>query len=123
MNAGKIGIGTNSPAERLSVEGNINANGNIKTKKLIVTQSGWSDYVFDKDYALRSIDSLEKFILENKHLPEIPSAKEVAENGVNVGENQALLLKKIEELTLYIIEIKKELNTIRQGAGKQRKRK
>jgi peptidoglycan hydrolase CwlO-like protein len=64
--------------------------------------------VFDKKYKLRSLYSLESFIKENKHLPEVPSAKEVEEKGISVGENQALLLKKIEELTLYILEINKK---------------
>jgi hypothetical protein len=101
-NDGKIGIGTISPSEKLSV------NGNISAKKIIVTQSGWSDYVFDSDYKLRTLSSLETFIKQNKHLPEVLSAKEVEENGISVGDNQALLLKKIEELTMYVIALKKE---------------
>jgi hypothetical protein len=100
---GNVGIGTTAPSQKLSV------NGNISAKKIIVTQTGWSDYVFDKDYKLRSLSSLETFINQNKHLPEVPSAKEVEEKGISVGDNQALLLKKIEELTLYIIEMKKEI--------------
>jgi hypothetical protein len=101
LQSGNVGIGTASASEKLSV------NGNISAKKLIVTQTGWSDYVFDKDYKLRSLASLETFINQNKHLPDIPSAKEVEEKGISVGDNQALLLKKIEELTLYVIELNK----------------
>ncbi|MBI2273960.1 MAG: hypothetical protein HYU70_09205 [Bacteroidetes bacterium] len=101
-----VGIGTNFPAEKLSV------NGNIKAKKLIITPTGWSDYVFDKDYKLRSLSSLEAFIKENKHLPEVPSANEVEEKGISVGDNQALLLKKIEELTLYIISQQKQIDSL-----------
>jgi hypothetical protein len=110
----KVGIGTTTPTERLSVDGNVYANGNISangfitSKKITVTQIGWSDYVFKKEYKLRSLQSLEAFINQNKHLPEVPTAKEVATNGISVGDNQALLLKKIEELTLYVIELKKE---------------
>jgi hypothetical protein len=92
--SGNVGIGTNSPAEKLSV------NGNISTKKLIVTQMGWSDYVFDSSYQLRPLTEVAEFIRKNKHLPEIPSAKEVEEKGISVGDNQALMLKKIEELKL-----------------------
>lgn len=99
---GNIGIGTTSPTEKLTV------NGYIRAKKLIVTQSDWSDYVFENDYKLKSLSSLEEYIKQHKHLPEIPSAKEVEEKGISVGDNQALLLKKIEELTLYVIELKKE---------------
>jgi hypothetical protein len=105
---GNIGIGTLSPSEKLSIEGNISVNGTIKSKKIKVTQSGWADYVFDNDYTLRSLASLEKYIGLNKHLPGVPSAKEVGESGIDLGDTQALLLKKIEELTLYIINLKKE---------------
>jgi trimeric autotransporter adhesin len=68
----------------------------------------WSDFVFDKSYKLRSLNEVEKFITKNKHLPEIPSAKEVYANGIDVAEMDAKLLMKIEELTLYMIEMKKE---------------
>lgn len=107
LSGGNVGIGTVTPSEKLFVEGNISANGFITAKKLIVTQTGWSDYVFNRDYKLRSLQSLEAFIKENKHLPEVPTAKEVAAKGISVGDNQALLLKKIEELTLYVIELNK----------------
>ncbi|MBI2275708.1 MAG: hypothetical protein HYU70_18090 [Bacteroidetes bacterium] len=101
-NMGYMGIGTTMPTEKLSV------NGNVRAKKIIVSQTGWSDYVFNADYKLKSLPEVEAFIKENKHLPEVPSAKEVEEKGISVGDNQALLLKKIEELTLYVIELKRE---------------
>lgn len=104
--SGNIGIGTTSPGEKLTV------NGFVKAKKIVVSQVGWSDYVFNEEYNLRSLSSLESFIKVNRHLPEIPSAKEVEENGISVGDNQALLLKKIEELTLYIINQEKRITTL-----------
>jgi hypothetical protein len=108
-NAGNIGIGTSFPTEKLTVEGNISANGFITTKKLTLTQIGWSDYVFAKRFKLRSLSSLETFIKQNGHLPDLPSAKEVEAKGISVGDNQALLLKKIEELTLYMIDMQKQI--------------
>ena len=106
-NTGNVGIGTATPTEKLSV------NGNIKAKKLIVTQTGWADYVFDKNYTLMPVDSLSTYIKTHKHLPEMPTTKDVQNNGVDVGNNQALLLKKIEELTLYIIEQHKEIEALK----------
>ena len=68
------------------------------------TSTTWPDYVFAEDYELTPLSEVENFIRENQHLLEIPSAEEVAQNGQNLGEMNALLLKKIEELTLYVIE-------------------
>jgi hypothetical protein len=100
--AGYIGIGTSTPKEMFSV------NGNIRTKKLIVTQTGWPDYVFEPGYPLKSLSSIESYIKQNKHLPGIPSAKEVEENGNIIGDTQTLLLKKIEELTLHLIGLNRK---------------
>ncbi|MBA4260120.1 MAG: hypothetical protein C0446_13230 [Chitinophaga sp.] len=101
---GNVGIGTTNPTERLSV------NGNICAKKLIVSQQNWSDYVFYKNYKLRPLNELEKYIQKYQHLPDVPSTKEVQSKGINVGDTQALLLKKIEELTLYVIKQDKKIN-------------
>jgi hypothetical protein len=99
---GNIGIGTNNVADfRLAVKGKIRATE-------IVVETGWADFVFNKDYKLRNLEEVENFIEENNHLPDIPSEKEVKENGVQVGEMNAKLLQKIEELTLYMIEQNKE---------------
>lgn len=100
---GNVGIGTLTPGARLAV------NGEILSKKVRVTQSGWADHVFEPGYELPSLQAVESFIKANKHLPDIPSAKEVADKGVDLGENQAKLLQKVEELTLYLIELNKRL--------------
>lgn len=104
---GKLGIGVSNPTERLSVDGNILA------KKVKVTQAGWADYVFEPSYSLRPLQEVERYIQQYKHLPEVPTAKEVIEKGIDIGDNQALLLKKIEELTLYVIGLKKEIEILK----------
>jgi len=108
INTGNVGIGTSNPTEKLSV------NGNIKCKQVEVTLTGWSDFVFDDDYSLMSLAELETFINKNNHLPDVPSTEEVMTNGNNLGEMDAILLQKIEELTLYVIELKKENEQIKQ---------
>ena len=100
---GKVGIGTTSPQSKLAV------NGTITSKEVKVTVNNFPDYVFEPDYPLLKIEEVEAYITTNKHLPEIPSAKEVEENGIALGEMDAKLLQKIEELTLYTIEQEKKL--------------
>jgi len=103
QNSGFVGIGTTDPKARLSV------NGDIYAKKVRVTPDEWADYVFEPAYVLPSLHEVEQYIKEHKHLPEIPSAKEVSEQGLDVGLNQSKLLKKIEEMTLYLIEQQKKM--------------
>ena len=86
----------------------LTVNGTITAKEVIVSTEGRSDYVLKDDYKLMPLDELERSIEKNGHLPDIPSAEEVKKNCVSVGEMQAKLLKKVEELTLYMIELKKE---------------
>ncbi len=105
--SGNVGIGTNNPAQKLAV------NGTIKAKEVIVETTGWSDHVFADDYALAPLSEVEEHIKANRHLPGIPSASEVAANGVSVGEMQAKMLAKIEELTLHVIRIEKENSKLR----------
>lgn len=111
---GKVGIGTSNPTYKLDV------NGILRAKEIIV-ESGWADFVFKEGYELSSLEDVESFIRANGHLPEIPSAKQVAEQGVSLGESQTKLLQKVEELTLYLIEqnkqikeLKTELSSLRQ---------
>jgi hypothetical protein len=103
---GKVGIGTNKisdTAYKLFVETG------IRTRKVKVDALAWSDYVFDKDYKLPTLPEVDKFIRQNKHLPGVLSTAEVEKNGIDLGENQAILLKKVEELTLYLIENNKNM--------------
>lgn len=84
--------------------------GKVKATEIMVAElADWSDYVFLDDYILPKLHEVESFINTNKHLPDIPSETEVKEEGINLGEMDALLLKKIEELTLYTIEQQKIL--------------
>ncbi|PWK22652.1 hypothetical protein LV89_03364 [Arcicella aurantiaca] len=88
----------------------------ILTEKMRVAVGGssfWADYVFDKKYQLPTLSKVEKFINENKHLPDVPSAEEVSKNGIDFVEMQATLLRKIEELTLYTIKQEKELKKLK----------
>lgn len=90
-------------------EGKLQVNGLIKAKSVKVEIVNWPDYVFENNYKLNSLSALENFIKENKHLPEMPTANDVATNGIDLGEINKLLLKKIEELTLHLIDKDKEL--------------
>ena len=84
--AGNLGIGTNNPTEKLSI------NGNVKCKQVEVTLSGWSDFVFEDDYPLMPLADVEKYITEHNHLPGVPSADDVIGNSTNLGEMDAILL-------------------------------
>jgi len=103
LSNGNVGIGTSSPDAPLTVKGRIHAR-----EVLIDLTAGGPDYVFENSYHLPTILELKSFIAENKHLPEVASAAEMEKNGVLLGEMNMTLLKKVEELTLYIIELKGE---------------
>jgi hypothetical protein len=100
--SGNVGIGITNPQAKLAV------NGTIQAKKVKVTTSGWADFVFEKNYVLKPLSEVEAFIIANKHLPEVPSASEVANNDLDLGEMNKVLLQKVEELTLYLIAMEKE---------------
>ena len=106
-NNGNVGIGTTNPSYKLAV------NGSIGCTELTVTTSGWADFVFRKGYNLPTLKTIEAFIVENKHLPGIPTEAEVKRKGISVGEISTKLLQKVEELTLYVIDLKKENNSLK----------
>lgn len=103
MDNGNVGIGINNPADKLAV------NGQIRAREIKVEATGWPDYVFSPKYSLPSLDNVASYIKANGHLPGIPSAENIDSDGVALGEMNKLLLKKIEELTLYLIEKEKQL--------------
>lgn len=111
-----VGIGTTNPQAKLAVNGII-----LATKVKVALTGCWSDYVFNIGYPLRPLSEVEQFINQNHHLPEVPSVQEVEKNGLDVGDNQATLLKKIEELTLYVIEQNKKLESQQQQIDAMRK--
>jgi hypothetical protein len=113
---GNIGIGTTNPTGyKMAV------NGGIHAQQVNVDLSGWSDYVFDKDYHLPTLTETAAYINQNHHLAEIPSAAEITKNGLDLGEMNKLLLKKVEELTLYLIEKDKEIKEEKDLACEQKR--
>lgn len=112
--AGSVGIGTKITANaKLSVKGKI-----LAEEFEITTDVPASDYVFEDEYNLMPLSEVELFINNNKHLPEVPSAKQFKENGYKVGQMDDLLLRKVEELTLYVIELNKQLEATREELAK-----
>ena len=113
---GNVGIGTTNPGNyKLAVEGKIGA------REVVVTESAWADHVFEENYKLPNLSQVESYIKENKHLPDIPSAKQVEEEGLSMAEMMSKQMQKIEELTLYLIEMKKENEAIKKELAKMQK--
>jgi hypothetical protein len=107
---GNVGIGTQSPDQKLTV------NGTIHSKEVKVdTSIPVPDYVFDADYKLTSLTEVKDYIAKNHHLPEIPSAAQIEKDGLKLGEMNILLLKKVEELTLHLIEKDQETKELKQS--------
>jgi hypothetical protein len=107
---GNVGIGTASPDAKLAVKGQVHA----QEVKVDLNGAVAPDYVFEKDYKLTSLEEIKNYIDQNKHLPEVPSAKEMEKNGVQLGEMNMLLLRKIEELTLHLIEQNKTIAELKE---------
>jgi hypothetical protein len=104
---GNVGIGTtNTSTYKLAVHGSIGA------RRVKVTQETWADFVFDPTYNLPPLYEVEAYVKSNRHLPGIPSAAEVAKDGIDLGETNKQLLQKIEELTLYLIQQQKTIEAL-----------
>ncbi len=102
---GNIGIGTsNALGYKLAVNGSM-----IATAVTVKLYANWPDYVFNKDYRLAALSDVKTFIDQNHHLPDMPSENEVAKDGINLGDMNRLLTKKVEELTLYLIDKDKQI--------------
>lgn len=132
-NTGMVGINTNTPTAQLTVNGKtligdptvitslpgnyyLYVQNGILTEKVRVAVNGstsWADYVFADDYKLITLNEVENFVKLNKHLPGVPSANEVEKDGIDVAQIDAVLLKKIEELTLYMISMNKEMELLK----------
>ena len=84
-----------------------------KLKVATIASADWADYVFDEKYKMLSLEEVEKFVKANKHLPNVPSAEEMSKNGLDIVTSDSKLLEKIEELTLYMIEMNKEIKALK----------
>lgn len=130
-----VGIGTIDPKSKLDVNGNVRSLGMyiglstaeavpagyqlavvgkaVAEEVVVKLKANWPDYVFEDTYKLPPLLEVERYIREHKHLPGVPSAETVSEQGLSLGEMNAALLKKVEELTLYVIELKKEVDVLK----------
>ena len=88
-------------------------NGLLQAKEVKVTLTGWPDYVFGEEYKMMSLNETERYIKENGHLPGVPSARELEDEGLSLGEMNARLMQKVEELTLHVIELQKQIDELR----------
>ena len=111
---GNVGIGTSSPDAKLTVKGQVHA----QEVKVDLGGALAPDYVFAKEYKLQSLEEIKAFIEKNRHLPEVPSAKEMEADGINLGEMNLLLLKKVEELTLYILQQERRIKSLEKSSKK-----
>lgn len=105
-NTGNVGIGITTPKNKLEV------NGTIRSKEVKVDMDSWPDFVFKKEYDLPTLEQVETHIKEKGHLANIPSEAEAVKEGISLGEMNAKLLQKIEELTLYVIDLNKKVNEL-----------
>lgn len=110
---GKTIIGSQQLNAGPHTDAALTVDGKMVAKSCYITINDWADYVFASDYKLLSLKQVEAYYKENKHLPEVPSEKDVIENGVNIAEMNKLLLKKVEELTLYLVQQQKDIELLK----------
>jgi hypothetical protein len=139
---GNVGIGTNSPTGLFHINNSstslsplvitgvptfgtgdtrlfeVKPDGSVYSREIFVQVTDFPDYVFKKGYKLMPLDEVEKYYKANQHLPEVPSEKEIVENGLNIGDMNKVLLKKIEELTLYTVDLEKKLKALEEKINK-----
>ncbi len=118
VKAQKIIVGTQAPVGNYSGY-MLGVDGDIVGRKLIAETSDWADYVFAPDYQLRPLTDVAGFIAANHHLPDVPTTEEVKKNGVDLGEMNAKLLRKVEELTLYVLQQQKEIDALKNKPARQ----
>lgn len=113
-NNGNVGIGlTAAPAEKLHIKGNVKIEGKIAAVEICANPtSSWCDYVFEPDYQLPTLASVQTFLAKHKHLPDVPSAADVEANGYNMNKMDTALLKKLEEAYLYILDMEARLRKL-----------
>jgi hypothetical protein len=115
--SGKVGINTDN-------FGNSNhslyiAGSSVAEEMYVLIQDDWGDFVFEKEYDLMPLEQLDDYLKVNKHLPDFPSAAEVEQDGLALGETERLLTIKVEELTLYILQLKKEIDSLKKELEKE----
>lgn len=111
----QLGIGTSC----IPTDGKMAVEGKLYAREVEVNANVWCDYVFDESYELKSFEDLRAYIELNKHLPDVPTTREVLSEGLNLGEMDAILLKKVEELTLYILELEKQISNLQNQVSNQ----
>lgn len=118
---GQVFIGSEQDANSNHQDYKLAVNGKIIAREIVVSNQHWADDVFDKDYLLADLDELRNFIKKYKHLPGVPTAEEVGKNGVELSDMTSILLRKVEELTLYLIEQKKRTDQLEDALRLKRK--
>ncbi len=112
----RVAIGSKQAASALTSNFDnysLSVYGQIAAEEVVVTTTGWSDTVFSKSYQLKPLADLENYVSANHHLPDVPSETEVMKNGISLGEMNRVLLQKVEELTLYVLQQKKEIDALK----------